>query len=105
MKALLWLKENNALYKDIVINYDLANTWEDELIPAGLSNRVLQCDEDQQEREADLSTDNYENDLHHAVNDAGIDDSGILSGCLYTDADDAREHPTMKLVSAVTNYK
>lgn len=33
----------------------------------------------------DLRIDNYETELHH---DAGLDDSGILSGCLCTDADD-----------------
>ncbi len=60
-------------------------------MPAGISSRVLQCDEDTQEREgyvADLETENFENDLHHAVNNAGISNSGLLSGCLYTDADD-----------------
>ncbi len=39
------------------------------------------------------------------MNNAGISDSGLLSGCLYTDVDETQEHPTMKLVSAITNYK
>ncbi len=59
-------------------------------MPAGISNRVLQCDEDIQEREgyvADLETGNFENDLHHAVSNARISNSGLLSGCLYTDVD------------------
>ncbi len=76
-------------------------------MPAGISSRVLQCDEDTQEREgyvADLETENLENDLHYAVSNAGISDSGLLSGCFYTNTDDTREHPTMKLVSAITNH-
>ncbi len=52
-----------------------------------------------------LESDNFENELHQAVNVAGLDDSGYLSGCLYTDAEDAREHPTTKLVSALANHK
>ncbi len=31
LEALLWLKNNNALYKDIVINFDLTNTWDGSL--------------------------------------------------------------------------
>lgn len=43
--------------------------------------------------------------MHYTVNNANLNDSGLLSGCLYTDTDDAQKHPTMKLISAVTNYK
>lgn len=102
------MKANNLLYKDIVINFELTDTWEGEFVSAGISDRILQCDEDIQEREgyaADLDTDNFENDLHYAINNVEIGDSGLLSGCLYTDVDDTWEHPTMKLVSAITNHK
>ena len=108
LQALLWLKDQKPLYKNIVINHGLLENWEDEFVPAGIADRVLQCGSDFAEREGytmNLESDNYENDLHHAVEDAGLDDSGILSGCLYTDADDTREHPTMKLVAAMTNHK
>ncbi len=52
-----------------------------------------------------METKNFENDLHHAMSNAGISDFGLLSDCLYIDADDTREYLTMKLVSAITNYK
>lgn len=39
------------------------------------------------------------------MNDAGLNDFGLLNGYLYTDIDDARKHLTIKLVSVVTNYK
>lgn len=48
---------------------------------------------------------NFENDFYHAVNSARIGDSGLLSGCLYTNGDDTQEHPIIKLVLAITNYK
>lgn len=91
LKVLLWLKVNNVLYKDIVINFDLIDTWKGEYVPANISNKVLQCDENRQEREgyvADLETENFENDLHYVVSNTGINDSGLLSNCLYTNLDD-----------------
>ena len=69
---------------------------------------VLECDEDNQERDdyaANLDTDNFENDLYHAIHDVEIHDFGLLSGCLYTDMDDIQNHPTIKLVLAITNHK
>lgn len=54
---------------------------------------------------ADLETENFENDLHYVVSNTGINDSGLLSGCLYTDVDDTWKYTIMKLVSAITNHK
>ncbi len=84
------------------------NTWEGEFVPTNISSRVLQCDKDTKEKEgyvANLEIENFKNNLDHAVNNAEISDSGLLSGCLYTDVDDTQEHPPMKLVSAITNHK
>lgn len=46
LEALLQLKDNNALYKDIVIHFNLTDTWEGEFVPVGISSRVLKCDKD-----------------------------------------------------------
>lgn len=84
-----------------MINFGLTDIWEREFVPAEILSRVLQCDEDIQEGEsyiADLEAENFENNLYHTVNSAGIGDSGLLRGCLYTNADDTQEYPTMKLV-------
>lgn len=108
LKALRWLKANNPLYTDIVINLDLSDTWEDKFVPVGIASRVLQCEPDISEQEGysvDLEADNLEKELHHAVDAAGLNDSGCLSGCLYTDTDNVREHPTTKLISALANHK
>ncbi len=40
LKVLLWLKDNNNLYNNIVINFDLTDSWEEEFVPAGISSRV-----------------------------------------------------------------
>ena len=66
--------------------------WEDEFIPTDIKSRVLQFDPDSDEREgyaADLYADNHEIKLHHTMSHAGLNDSGLLSGCLYKDEDDA----------------
>lgn len=106
LQALEWLTKNNALYKNVIINYDQLTTWEDEFIPTGIADRVLQCESGLAERQGyavDLETEHFENDLHYAIEDAGLADSGVLSGCLYTDADDVREHLTTKLLFAIQN--
>lgn len=57
-------------------------------MPTNISSKVLQCDEDIQEREgyvADLEIENFENDLHHTVSNTRISNSGLLSDCLYID--------------------
>lgn len=40
-KVLLWLKDNNPLYKDIVINFNPTNTWEKKFVSAGILSRML----------------------------------------------------------------
>lgn len=102
------MKDNNKLYNDIVINLDLTNTWKGEFILVGILNRILQCNEDIQDKEGyapNLETENFENDLHHIANHIKIGDSGLLSGYLYTNVDDTRENSTIKFVSAITNHK
>lgn len=41
LNVLLWLKENNILYKDIIINYPELDTWEDEFIFSQMSSKIL----------------------------------------------------------------
>lgn len=83
----MWLKDNNALYKDIVINFSLTNIWKRGFVFAKILNRVLQCDKNIYEREdyaANLKVENFKNNFYYNVNSAGIDDLGLLSSCLYT---------------------
>lgn len=73
----------------------------------GIIDRVLQCQFNHTEREgyaALLEPQNLENNLHSTVDDTQLQNNGILSGCLYTDTDNTRQHPTTKLVSAIANH-
>lgn len=104
--ALQWLRQNNPLYCDITINLDFLQEWEDEFVPTGIADEVLHCEADSTEKQgyaADLETDNFENDLQQAMDDASLNAVGMTGGCLYTDVDNIREHPTSKLLSAVAN--
>lgn len=69
---------------------------------------MLPYDPDQEKQggyAADLYTNNCENEFHHIVDGIRLNNTDFLSGCLYIDANDTRTHPTIKLVSAITNYK
>lgn len=106
--ALLWLQEHNSLYRDIFINHDMLESMPDEFIPEGISSRVVIINQDSGEREgygANLDTNNDENNLQHALGTAGIENTGLLSGCIYTDVNEARQNPYMKLISAINNLQ
>lgn len=67
----------------------------------------MQCDNDNKEWEsyiANLEVENIQNELYHVVKNAGLSDSGLLSGCLYSDVDNTQEYHTMKLVSVISNH-
>lgn len=80
----------------------------DEFIPEGISSRVVSMNQDPEEREgyaAGLNTSNDENDLHHALGTAGMENTGLSSGCIYTDVNEARQDPYLKLISAINNLQ
>ncbi|MCJ1347504.1 hypothetical protein MMC31_005729 [Peltigera leucophlebia] len=106
IEALTWLQQNNPHYHDVVINHTMLETMPNEFIPEGISSRIVTMDQDHTEREgyaANLSPHNDENDLHHAVHDAGLDHTGLLSGCIYMDVNESRQNPYLKLISAINN--
>ena len=107
MTALCWLKENNVLYCNIVINTNLLQQWEDEFVPSGIAERVVDCGTDNSEKQSygmDLEADNFEDNFHAAASQAQSENTK-LSGCVYTDANQARKYPTSKLISALVNNK
>ena len=108
LEALRWLKANNPLYKDIVINLDLLYTWKNEFVPIDIASNILQYKPDLSKQKGyavNFQSDNFKNKLYQLVNVAGLEYLGYLSGCLYTNTDNAQEHPTTKLVSALVNHK
>lgn len=77
LEALRWLKTNNPLYKDIVINVDMLHTWENKFVPVGIASNVLQYEPNLSIWEGyaiNLVSNNFENELHQAVNAASLDD-------------------------------
>lgn len=78
-------------------------------MPIGIARNVLhEYKPDLSKREGyivNCKSDNFKNKLHYTVNAIGLDDSDCLSSCLYMNADNAQEHPTTKLVSALANHR
>lgn len=53
----------------------------------------------------DLETENHEDDFQAVVANVWLDDSPIWNGWVYVDANDTREHPTSRLISALQTKK
>lgn len=43
--------------------------------------------------------------MHYAVDAVCLNDLGYLRDCLYTNANNAQEHPTTKLILILANHK
>lgn len=103
-----WLKLENPLYCNIIINFNLLNKWKDKFIPSRIANNIIQYPLDHTEKQRysfNLDADNHEDNFQHAVDEAGLNNLLIISGCLYTDTDNVQEHLTSKFISAVENLK
>ena len=108
LKALIWLKNHNCLYKNININQNMIDEWDNEFVSFELIDRIVQCESDSIEKDeyaANLASDNHENDFHHAISEVDFDQSELLSSCVYTDVNDIRNKFIMKLINVVTNHK
>lgn len=92
----------------MTINYQKLESWDDEFIFVELSVQVVLYDLNQEKQGgyvADLNIDNFENEFYHVVDNARLNDTDFLSSCLYTNTNDTQMHLTMKLISAIINYK
>ena len=109
LNALFWLKEHNFLYKDIVIDHDLMNTWKNQFISIEIVNRILYHDElnlaTREDYVADLENNDFENNLHHAISTLNLIDDDIFNDCLYTNVNNTRENSLAKLMTVVFNHK
>lgn len=50
---------------------------------------------------ANLVENNNKNSLHYAIRSANIDESKILSGCIYTNVNKSRQNSYWKLIFAI----
>ena len=108
LKAFIWLKDHNCLYKNININQNMIDEWDNEFVSSELVDRIVQCESDSTEKDeyaANLINDNHENDFHHAISEVDFDQFKLLSSCVYTDVNDIRNKFIMKLINVVTNHK
>ena len=81
---------------------------EEKFVPVGIASNVLQCELNLSKREkyvVHLESNNFENELYQMVDATSLDDLHCMSGILYTDNDNAKEHPTTKLVLRQANHK
>jgi hypothetical protein len=100
--ALQWLWRSNPLYHQISFNEDLIRSWPDTFIPAELQDSIVHAEDDRDEREGyavDIATDEYENDLQGVIPNEL--DNPIGTGCVYSDVESARQHPTLQLISTI----
>ncbi len=77
-----------------------------EFIPEGILSRVIVMENDSSEHEGygrNLAENNEKNNLYHAIGSVGINESGIFSGDIYTDVNESRQNPYLKLISAIHN--
>ena len=105
LRALVWLCNNNPLYKSVAINYDLIDQWEDRFVPPILENTIAPVSEDSDSSErgtysADMNG-LAENDLHDALNDMA--DNTIASGAVYSDIEGERLNPELKMVLTLSD--
>ena len=108
LRALQWLRLYNNLYRHITINQELLDSWADSFIPRDLEESMVHSEGDREEHEgytADLGAGNHENDLQEALDSNGQPTGPISSGCVYSDVESARQHPTLHLVSAILNLE
>ena len=100
IRALLWLCENNTLYKSVQINHELIDQWAESFIPPVLQEAIIHVPEDRDSDErgtyAGDMEGHSENDLHNALNDMA--DGGIASGAVYSDVEGQRQNPELKMV-------
>lgn len=78
----------------------------DEFISWNISSRVVIMEENSSECEgygANLTKNNKENNLYHAIRSVNINEFGILSGCIYTDVNESRENLYLNLIPFIHN--
>ncbi len=77
-----------------------------KFILEGISSRVIVIKNNSSKRKgygANLAKNNEKNNLHHIIETVGINELGILSGCIYIDVNESKENLYLKLIFAIYN--
>lgn len=89
-----------------MINYDLIESILDKFIPKNILSKFVSKNQDFKECEeyvANVKTNNDKNDLYHALKTIKIKNTSLLSYCIYTDINKAKQNLYLKLISAINN--
>lgn len=90
----------------MVINHDMLESMSDKFILEDISSKVVSINQDSEKHKgykADLNTNNDENNLHYAFGTAEKKNISLSSSCIYTDVNEARQNPYLKLISIINN--
>jgi hypothetical protein len=102
LTALQYLVQNNPVYKDVTINRNMIESWDNDFVPPEIANNILHATHsDHHEREGytvGLQAGNLENEFQ-AAQDA--DDAPFITGSVYTDVNGERRDPNVPMIDAL----
>ena len=107
LSALQYLVQNNPVYKNVTINHNMIESWDDDFIPSEIANNVIHATHsDHHEREGytvGLQAGNLENEFHAAQDAAfNVDDNDpFITGSVYTDVNGERRDPSGPMIDAL----
>jgi hypothetical protein len=105
LRALVWLVENNVLYRNVTIDYELIESWEARFVPEVLVETAIITDDNWQldQREGyitSLEGGSYENDfdaLHEEV-----DPGTVIGGSFLSDEEGQNQNQQMAFIAKLT---
>src|ERR1700735_1805330 len=107
LSALQYLVQNNPVYKDVTINHNMIESWDNDFVPPEIANNVIHATHsDHHEREGytvGLQAGNLENEFHAAQDAAfNVDDNDpFITGSVYTDVNGERRDPSGPMIDAL----
>jgi Helitron helicase-like domain at N-terminus len=105
LRALLWLVQNNPLYRDVRIDFDLIRSWEDRFVPETLIETAIITDKNAEldHREGyitNLEDGSYENDFDALHED--VEPGTVIGGSFLSDEDGQNKNKQMAFIAKLT---
>jgi hypothetical protein len=105
LRALLWLVDNNPLYKNIQIDYELIRSWEERFVPEVLIDTAIITEKNSQldQREGYITTledGSYENDFDALHED--VAPGTVIGGSFLSDEEGQNQNNQMAFVAKLT---
>lgn len=96
------------MYKDVILNYSLFNSWKDVFIPLVIIDIILLCNSNNHEKKnytRNLNNDNLKNDLDIVIVITKVENNYIYSRYVYSNVGKVRQNLSLKLLSTIANIK